>query len=175
MSQPRVIERAAFFDNRGYFLEALKDPYKTLPGFEVRQVNVSWSKPGVFRGLHAQTYMDKAMMVTSGHALIFAVNIDADSQDFGKVVMEELKAGDGRLFYAPWWWARGFIALDETTVTYFCSRQYRPEDEIAVNYKSFPEVIGAVSAANVSNISDKDKESPLADKEALREWRDRTA
>ncbi len=31
------------------------------------------------------------------------------------------KSGDGKLFYAPWWWARGFIAITDATVTYLCS------------------------------------------------------
>jgi dTDP-4-dehydrorhamnose 3,5-epimerase len=168
--EPRVLNGGVFQDSRGYFSEVIKDPYNTIPGFEIRQVNASWSIAGVFRGLHAQLFMDKAMYVSSGKAIIFAVNIDPKSKLFGEVISEELQAGDGKLFYAPWWWARGFIALEDSTVTYFCSTKYNGKSEVAVNYRSFPKVEELVEKYNATIISDKDLTSASADKEVLAQW-----
>ena len=168
--EPRVIQNGVYQDSRGYFLEIIKDPYRSIPGFTVRQANASWSRAGVFRGLHAQLFMDKAMMVSSSKALIFAVNIDPLSKLYGQVISEELEAGDGKLFYAPWWWARGFIAITDATVTYLCSAAYNGAHEVAVNYRSFPEVAHLVSNHDATIISEKDTISPLADKDALELW-----
>lgn len=168
--EPRVVQGGVYTDNRGYFQEILKDPYRSIPGFTVRQVNASWSRAGVFRGLHAQVFMDKAMYVSSGKALIFAVNIDPMSKLYGKVIFEEMESGDGKLFYAPWWWARGFIAITDATITYFCSAKYEGRDEVAVNYRSFPEVVHEVNRHDANIISEKDTISPLADKDALELW-----
>lgn len=168
--EPRVLNGGVYTDNRGYFQEILKDPYRSIPGFTVRQVNASWSRAGVFRGLHAQVFMDKAMYVSSGKALIFAVNIDPMSKLYGKVISEEMEAGDGKLFYAPWWWARGFVAITDATVTYFCSAKYEGKDEIAVNYRSFPEVEHGINRYDATIVSEKDTISPLADKDTLELW-----
>jgi dTDP-4-dehydrorhamnose 3,5-epimerase-like enzyme len=81
-----------------------------------------------------------------------------------------MDAGDGKLFYAPWWWARGFIAITDATVTYLCSASYNGAHEVAVNYRSFPEVEKLVSDYDVTIISEKDTISPLADKDALELW-----
>ena len=169
--EPRVLKCGVYSDNRGYFTEVIKDPYRAIPGFHVAQVNASWSIAGVFRGLHAQLFMDKAMYVSSGKALIFAVNIDPHSKLYGQVIQEEMEAGDGKLFYAPWWWARGFVALTDATITYFCSAKYNGADEVAINYKSFPEVLKAVDEeCEATIISEKDTISPLADKDVLSMW-----
>jgi dTDP-4-dehydrorhamnose 3,5-epimerase-like enzyme len=168
--EPRVLYGGVFQDSRGYFSEVIKKPYETIPGFDIRQVNASWSRAGVFRGLHAQVHMDKAMYVSSGKAIIFAVNIDPFSKLYGKVISEEMQAGDGKLFYAPWWWARGFIALTDATVTYFCSAPYNGKDEVAVNYRSFPEVEQAINKHDANIISEKDTISPLADHDTLELW-----
>ncbi len=168
--EPRVIYGGVYQDNRGYFSEVIKDPYRAIPGFDIKQVNASWSRAGVFRGLHAQLFMDKAMYVSSGKAVIFAVDIDPLSKLYGKVISEEMEAGDGKLFYAPWWWARGFIAVTDATVTYFCSAKYDGKSEVAVNYRSFPEVVHEVNRFDANIISEKDTISPLADKETLESW-----
>jgi len=168
--EPRIIHGGIYQDIRGYFSEVIKDPYHSIPGFEILQVNASMSRQGVFRGLHAQIDMDKAMYVSSGKAVIFAVNIDPKSKLYGKVISEEMQGGDGKLFYAPWWWARGFVAIENSVITYFCSEKYNGKNEIAVNYRSFPEVSHVIERYDANIISEKDTISPLADKDTLEQW-----
>jgi len=148
--EPSIIKGSVHTDARGFFTEVLKD-------FGFRQINMSWSKKGTVRGIHAQRQMSKAMWLSSGKATIFAVNLDPASALFGKTIAEEMTAGDGKVFYAPWWWGRGFIAHEDTSVVYATTDVYRPEHEIAVRYTSLPEVEAVVKATSLNLIvSEKD-------------------
>jgi len=152
--EPRVIKANVFKDNRGYFSEVLK-------GFSFSQINMSWSLAGTFRGIHAQRLMDKAMWIASGKAIVYAVNLDPTSILYGKVVAEKMEAGDGRVFYAPWWWGRGFLALEDTTVTYATTDIYRAEHEIGISYIGLPDIEADLEKIRAQLIiSDKDKAAP---------------
>ena len=135
MNEPQVITKGTFYDNRGFFQEVAKEGDGILDGIgTIRQINMSRSSAGVLRGIHAQTGMAKAMWVVSGAAKIVAVNLDAGSKDFGKSVSHTMKIGDGKVFYAPDYYGRGFLALeDNTVVVYACSDVYRPGEEYGVN------------------------------------------
>jgi len=167
MFEPRILESAVFSDNRGFFTEVLKD-------YNFRQINMSWSLGGTFRGIHGQRGMDKAMWIGSGEATVFAVNLDPNSALFGKVVSQKMKAGDGKVFYAPWWWGRGFLAHEDTTVVYATTDIYRQEHEIAVSYLSIPDVKSVVEGSRLNLIiSDKDQKAIdlHGSRDVLREWK----
>jgi dTDP-4-dehydrorhamnose 3,5-epimerase len=167
--EPSIIKGSVHTDARGFFTEVLKD-------FGFRQINMSWSKKGTVRGIHAQRQMAKAMWLSSGKATIFAVNLDPASALFGKTIAEEMTAGDGKVFYAPWWWGRGFIAHEDTSVVYATTDVYRPEHEIAVRYTSIPEVDAIVKATSLNLIvSEKDQSANvfgiMDTIKALQEWK----
>jgi dTDP-4-dehydrorhamnose 3,5-epimerase len=167
--EPSIIKGSVHTDARGFFTEVLKD-------FGFRQINMSWSKKGTVRGIHAQRQMAKAMWLSSGKATIFAVNLDPTSALFGKTIAEEMTAGDGKVFYAPWWWGRGFIAHEDTSVVYATTDVYRPEHEIAVRYTSIPEVDAIVKATSLNLIvSEKDQSANvfgiMDTIKALQEWK----
>jgi dTDP-4-dehydrorhamnose 3,5-epimerase-like enzyme len=149
--EPKIMKANVYKDSRGYFSEILK-------GFGYSQINMSWSIGGTFRGIHAQRLMDKAMWIASGKAIVYAVNLDPTSILYGKVIAETMEAGDGKVFYAPWWWGRGFLALEDTTVTYATTDIYRPEHEIGISYIGLPEIekdLEKIKAQLI--ISEKDK------------------
>ena len=167
--EPSIIKGNVHTDTRGFFTEVLKD-------FGFRQINMSWSKKGTVRGIHAQRRMDKAMWLASGKATIFAVNLDPASALFGKTIAEEMTAGDGKVFYAPWWWGRGFIAHEDTSVVYATTDVYRSEHEIAIAYTSLPEVEAVVKATSLNLIiSEKDQKANIFGISdtitALQEWK----
>lgn len=132
---PKILSKGIFLDSRGFFQEVAKEGDDVMNSIGViRQINMSKSKKGTLRGIHAQTGMSKAMWVPFGSAQIVAVNLDVTSGDFGKVVTHHMSAGDGKIFWAPDNWGRGFLALEEgTTVAYACSDVYRPGMEFGVN------------------------------------------
>jgi dTDP-4-dehydrorhamnose 3,5-epimerase-like enzyme len=153
MSEPQIIKSSVFTDTRGFFSEVLKE-------YESRQINMSWSIGGTFRGIHAQRLMDKAMWVASGEATIFAVNLDPASALFGQVIAEDVKAGDGKVFYAPWWWGRGFLAKTDCTIVYATTDVYRPEHEIAISYLGLPKIQEIIEKSRLNLIiSEKDQKS----------------
>jgi dTDP-4-dehydrorhamnose 3,5-epimerase len=169
MSEPKLLTSPVFSDDRGFFTEVIKD-------YDFRQVNMSWSKKGTVRGIHGQRCMDKAMWVAAGKATIFAVNFDPSSALFGKAISVEMVAGDGKVFYAPWWWGRGFIAHEDTSIVYATTDVYRPEHEIAVRYTSIPEIDAIVKATSLNLIvSEKDHNANvfgISDTVvALRDWK----
>ena len=167
MSDPQIIQSSVFSDSRGFFSEVLKD-------FQFRQINMSLSHPNVFRGIHAQRGMDKAMWVSHGEATVFAVNLDPKSLLFGKAVSLKMKAGDGKVFYAPWWWGRGFLTHTESTIVYATTDIYRPEHEIAINYEGIKDVQDLINPS-YAIISDKDlKAIKLTDSDTprfLADWK----
>jgi dTDP-4-dehydrorhamnose 3,5-epimerase len=132
---PKILNKGIFLDERGFFQEVAKEGDDVMNSVGViRQINMSKSKKGVLRGIHAQTGMSKAMWVPYGTAQIVAVNLDVTSGDFGKVVTHHMSAGDGKVFWAPDNWGRGFLALEEgTVVAYACSDVYRPGLEFGVS------------------------------------------
>jgi dTDP-4-dehydrorhamnose 3,5-epimerase-like enzyme len=149
--EPHIIQANVYRDNRGFFSEVLK-------GFGFSQINMSWSLGGTFRGIHAQRLMDKAMWIASGKAIVYAVNLDPSSILYGKVIAETMEAGDGKVFYAPWWWGRGFLALEDTTVTYATTDIYRAEHEIGISYVGLPQIEADLEKIKAQLIiSDKDK------------------
>lgn len=167
MLEPRLLTSSVFADSRGYFSEVLKD-------YESRQINMSWSIGGTFRGIHAQRGMSKAMWLASGEATIFAVNLDPNSALYGSVIKEKMKAGDGKVFYAPWWWGRGFLAETDCTVVYATTDIYRPEHEIAVSYLGIPDIKDVIEKSRLNLvISEKDQKSfdIVAAKEQIAAWK----
>jgi dTDP-4-dehydrorhamnose 3,5-epimerase len=161
--EPSVIKANVFKDSRGYFSEVLK-------GFNFSQINMSWSIGGTFRGIHAQRLMDKAMWIASGKAIVYAVNLDPSSVLYGKVVAETMEAGDGKVFYAPWWWGRGFLALEDTTVTYATTDIYRPEHEIGISYIGLPDIEKDIEKIKAQlTVSEKDQKAPAIKTEGTSE------
>jgi len=159
---PQILSKGIFLDARGFFQEVAKDGDDIMNALgSIRQINMSKSKKGTLRGIHAQTGMSKAMWVPYGTAQIVAVNLDVTSNDFGQVVTHHMTAGDGKIFWAPDNWGRGFLALEEgTIVAYACSDVYRPGLELGVN----PMTCGASWDFNkISDVellvSDKDRDA----------------
>jgi dTDP-4-dehydrorhamnose 3,5-epimerase len=152
--EPKIIKANVFKDSRGYFSEILKD-------YGFAQINMSWSIGGTFRGIHAQRLMDKAMWIASGKAIVYAVNLDPTSILYGKVISETMEAGDGKVFFAPWWWGRGFLALEDTTVTYATTDVYRPEHETGISYIGLADIEKDLERVKAQLlVSDKDKAAP---------------
>lgn len=82
------IGERVFEDSRGSFsMWGKKSEIETAVGrpFEVAQTNLSKSKPGVIRGIHAE-YEDKLISVSAGTALASIVDCRPDSQTVGSVV-----------------------------------------------------------------------------------------
>jgi dTDP-4-dehydrorhamnose 3,5-epimerase len=119
------------------------------------QDNVSYSKKGVFRGLHYQVgdwSQAKLVRVLKGRVIDFIVDLREDSETFGKFEFFDLNDRDGHSLFIPPYFAHGFLSLqDDTIFHYKCGNLYKKENEGSVT--PFDNIIRHVSD-NKSTIKD---------------------
>lgn len=178
-----TIRFARFSDPRGFFTEPYRaGDFDAAPGLEalkgVRfvQVNESYSKKGVVRGLHFQWNPPQGKLVRTvrGRMIDLAVDIRKGSPTLGKVVARDMprREGDaeGEWIWLPPGFAHGVIFLEDTTIEYLCTAPWNPAGEGGLTPLSDgldwslcdPEPARLVKEALASHplLSDKDRVSP---------------
>lgn len=129
-----ILEPRVFGDSRGFFLETWqKERYENL-GIEENfvQDNLSFSSKGVLRGLHYQWphAQGKLVSVIQGEVFDVAVDIRAESPNFGEWVGVNLSGSNHRQLWIPPGFAHGFCVLSDTAYfTYKCTELYAPQCE----------------------------------------------
>ena len=125
-----------FPDQRGHFMEIFKKSTLERLGLpEFKQVNTSFSKKNVIRGLHYQTgeqAQGKLVQCLSGHIIDVVVDIDPNSPTYKKVDVFRLIPGQGAV-YAPPQMAHGFWAMEDSVLLYACTEEYAPGSEGGIN------------------------------------------
>jgi len=137
-----LVKFRVFEDIRGFFAELYKRTDFLSEGvpYDFVQVNLSYSKKGVVRGLHYQlrpAEQGKLVYVVSGRVFDVAVDIRRGSPWFGKYVAVTLEPG-----YALWippGFAHGFQALEETYFLYLVTKEYNPQLERCIRWDD-PEI-----------------------------------
>ncbi|ADV62037.1 dTDP-4-dehydrorhamnose 3,5-epimerase [Isosphaera pallida ATCC 43644] len=130
---PRV-----FYDDRGRFQELWNHERYAQAGLPVCfvQDNLSWSRPGVLRGLHFQNpaAQGKLVMVLSGAIFDVAVDVRIGSPTYGQWVGEHLSSENSLQLFIPQGFAHGFAVLGDqpALVAYKCTHPYRPDCERAL-------------------------------------------
>lgn len=102
---------------------------------KLKQVNTSFSKKNVVRGLHYQTgetAQGKLVQCLSGNIIDVVVDIDPASPTYKKVEVFRLIPGQGAV-YAPPNVAHGFWALEDSVLLYACTEEYSPGSEGGIN------------------------------------------
>jgi dTDP-4-dehydrorhamnose 3,5-epimerase len=135
-----LIEAPVYPDNRGafreWFISDLSDNSE-LPKFEVKQGNTSISAKGVIRGIHysmAEDGQSKLVTCTFGSILDAVIDLREGSKTFGKSVIVELDATNGRSVFISSGLGHGFQALEENVaVTYLLDKKYEPSKEFGIN------------------------------------------
>jgi dTDP-4-dehydrorhamnose 3,5-epimerase len=132
-----LIRVAPFCDERGLFKETyVRSKYCALGiADEFVQDNVSFSRRGVLRGLHADPKMSKLVQVLNGEAYDVMVDTRKDSPTFGQWEAVYLRAEEHTQLYIPAGFLHGFLALtDDVVFTYKQSAEYAPDSEIGVRW-----------------------------------------
>jgi dTDP-4-dehydrorhamnose 3,5-epimerase len=122
-------------DDRGYFKEIFSAPRYRAAGVhdEFVQDNVSYSKRGVIRGLHADPRMAKLVQVLSGSAFDVMVDLRRESPTYLQWYGHELNAAEHTQLYIPAGFLHGFLALsDDVVFLYKQSATYDPATEFGV-------------------------------------------
>ncbi|MEO8737806.1 MAG: dTDP-4-dehydrorhamnose 3,5-epimerase [Edaphobacter sp.] len=137
----KLVQPQRFGDSRGWFAEIFNQTSFTAAGLPSQfvQDNQSFSSKGVLRGLHYQLGQPqgKLVRVLSGHIWDVAVDLRADSPDFGKWAGFHLKPltedGDLQSLWIPEGFAHGFLVLSETAeVLYKTTNLYYPQGERSI-------------------------------------------
>ena len=130
-----VIEPKRYGDARGYFSETFRQDLfdKHVGHVDFIQDNESFSTRGVLRGLHFQKgewSQAKLVRVSQGKVLDVCVDLRSASPTFGKHVMVELSADNGRQLFIPRGFAHGFVVLsDVAQFQYKVDTVYAPQSE----------------------------------------------
>lgn len=127
-----IIEYMQLHDPRGFFAELYKRTDFLANGipYDFVQVNLSFSKKGVVRGLHYQLKpmeQGKLVYVISGKVFDVAVDIRRGSPWYGKYVGVILEPGHA--VWVPPGFAHGFQALEDTYFLYLVTKEYSPQYE----------------------------------------------
>lgn len=158
-----VIRPKTFPDSRGYFRELTRSNVLAENGLPNNfvQLNNSFSKQGVIRGMHYQLKHPQSKLVGVSYGEIYDVIIDLrkDSDTFGKWYGVKLSSERGEMLFVPRGFAHGFQVLSDcASVLYQCDDYFTPGDEYGVNCFS-PSL--AIDWADVPVImSEKDKVQP---------------
>lgn len=133
-----IIEAAAVYDVRGFFIETYHRQRYVEQGItaEFVQDNHSRSSEGVLRGIHYQDMtapQAKLLRCTVGTILDVAVDLRVGSPTFGRWVMVELSAENQRQLLVPVGFGHAFLTCSAVAeIQYKCTSYYAPAAEGAI-------------------------------------------
>ncbi len=163
-----LIQPEVHGDSRGHFVETFSaERYRAEAGIDAEfvQDNLSRSRRGVLRGLHAQKAhpQGKLVRVSRGEVFDVAVDIDPGSPTFGQWAGALLTDANQHQMWIPAGYAHGYLVVsDVADFEYKCTDYYYPGDEIGVIWND-PD-IGIEWPMDQPILSEKDRLLPtLAD------------
>lgn len=122
-----------FTDNRGVFCEIFRTSNEL---FKTHQVNYSFSKKGVLRGIHKTPYA-KFVTCVSGSVHDVCVDLRRGSSTFEQYFSLKLTDYNFTSLYIPPNCGHGFLALEDSIVVYCQDSEYRSELDETFCYKSY--------------------------------------
>jgi dTDP-4-dehydrorhamnose 3,5-epimerase len=141
----KVIRFARFSDVRGYFTEPFRwgdlrgcADAAFLHDLEFPQINESWSRAGVIRGLHFQwnPYMGKLVRTIAGRMIDLVLDIRKGSPTLGRIIAYDMPSSRedswGEWIWVPPGFAHGNLFPEATCIEYLCSGEYSPGCEAGI-------------------------------------------
>ena len=150
-----LVKRKLFKDKRGSFVEVFSNL-----NISFLQTNISFSKQGVFRGLHYQTRNPQGKMITviSGEITDVCLDLRRNSKTYGNTFMLSMSFMDDYSFFLPAGTAHGFFSKTDSVILYSCTTNYEPSYDSGVNiYSKELDIAGHFL---ISSMSEKDKKLP---------------
>lgn len=136
-----IIEPKIIGDKRGYFYRVFAKEILKKFGikYDIVHINKSFTqKKGTIRGLHYQKSPkreDKIVQCISGSIFDVVLDIRKGSKTYGKWFGEVLNAKNKKMLVIPKGCAHAFQTLEkDTTVEYFVSEYYSPNDERGIRW-----------------------------------------
>ena len=117
----RSFPLAKLVDERGWFTELVRASALPRP---IKQVNLSYSRKGVIRGLHYhERGQDDLFVCLQGRARVVALD-----RDTGETFCEEIGDENFAAVYVPGNLAHGYEALTDVLMLYHVTEEYDPAD-----------------------------------------------
>jgi dTDP-4-dehydrorhamnose 3,5-epimerase len=138
-------------DDRGYFMEIMREKFLNV---HFVQVNHSFSRKNVIRGLHFQKppkEQSKLIKVISGK--ILDVVVDLKNLKYIMIELDENKA-----LFIPKGYAHGFLVLEDTHLIYLVDEYYDPNYESGIIYND--KILNIPWPIENPILSEKDKKLP---------------
>lgn len=160
-------------DVRGGFTKLMHPDDLGLPhggSFPLRESFVSWSEPGVLRGMHFQSppfAHDKAVTCLAGEVLDVVLDLRRSSPTYGRAAAFHLEGATPATVWIPAGCAHGFVVLGagRALLHYAVTAEHSPANDLGVRWDSFG---FAWPDGTAKVISDRDRALPrLADLPAV--------
>ncbi len=157
-----VVEPKEFREPRGWLVENYNSARYEAAGMPAHfaQDNVSFSVPGVLRGLHFQypVGQGKLVSIVEGEVLDVAVDVRPDSPTFGRSVAVVLSAENHKQLWIPEGFAHGFIARKPTIMSYKMTTAYDGPGQRSVLWSD--DALGIDWGEKNPLLSEKDAQAP---------------
>jgi dTDP-4-dehydrorhamnose 3,5-epimerase len=128
-----VVRFQKFGDSRGYFYESFRKAW--IPGVrEMVQGNTSFSARGVLRGMHYHMKQVDFWSVPVGRVRAALFDFRASSPTFRASQVVEMGRENPVGLYIPRGVAHGFVALEESIMTYLVDEYYDGADELGIRW-----------------------------------------
>lgn len=118
-------------DNRGFFLKDYSEEiFASLKlDYHIKEVFYSFSSAGVIRGMHFQReeQMGKLVRCISGKIYDVVCDLRKNSPSLGNWQAFELSSDNMHELLIPEGFAHGFLALEDSMVSYKCSSCFVPQ------------------------------------------------
>jgi dTDP-4-dehydrorhamnose 3,5-epimerase len=156
----KIVNQEMYSDLRGFVRPLRLKKQRELP-FSAKDIYISSSRKGVFRGLHVQLSSpppNKLVSVIQGSIIGVSVCCNTGCKYFGKVTIKKISSNTSKGFLIPSLQAFGYLVLENNTLIATCTdQQYIESQERGINPNSFLNVLDYVGKIVISN---KDKKWP---------------
>ena len=156
----KVIDQTLYSDFRG-FVKPLRLKNSTKLPFNAKDIYISSSKKGVFRGLHVQLSSpppNKLVSIIQGSIIAISVCCNNKCRNFGKITTKKLSSKNSQGLFIPKLQAFGYLVVENKTLIATCTdQQYTESEERGIHPSSFTNDLDYNGKIQISN---KDKKWP---------------
>ncbi|MCX8126134.1 MAG: dTDP-4-dehydrorhamnose 3,5-epimerase [Dehalococcoidia bacterium] len=131
-----LVKPSAFEDHRGFYVETYNEKLYRENGINIHfvQDDISVSYKNVLRGIHGDPETWKLVSCLYGAFYLVVVNLDKNSEYFGKWVAFTLSAKNNLQVLIPPWHGNGHLVLTDVAIFHYKqSTYYNPK--IQFTYK----------------------------------------
>ena len=158
-----IITPQTYRDNRGFLREIFRKSRleeKIGRSLDLEQINHSWSKKNVLRGIHVAPW-SKLVYCYRGTAQSVIIDLRQDSKTFGKYI-STIIGGENpvQIFISPGIGNSYLVLSEEADYIYLTDKEWEPRKEVGIIWND-PSLKIDWKIKGAPIVSEKDKTNPL--------------